>query len=72
MNEEAYLFRIIDIRSKKIVIHEFWYDYVKPKYGEKAKLCYMDTESFIAQVKTDDIYKDSAECLWEKTNKWLN
>ena len=29
----------------------------------------MDTESFIAQVKTDDIYKDSAECLWEKTNK---
>ena len=72
MNEEAYLFRIIDIRSKKIVMHEFWYDYVKPKYGEKAKLCYMDTESFIAQVKTDDIYQDSAECLWEKTNKWLN
>ena len=29
----------------------------------------MDTESFIAQVKTDDIYKDSAECLWEKANK---
>ena len=27
------------------------YDYVKPKYGEKAKLCYMDTESFIVYIK---------------------
>ena len=39
----------------------FWYDYVKPKYGENTKLCYMDTESFIVQVKVDDIYKDIAE-----------
>ena len=35
--------------------------YVKPKYGENAKLCYMDTDSFIVHVKTDDIYKDIAE-----------
>ena len=28
-------------------MYEFWYDFVKPKYGEKAKLCYMDTDSFI-------------------------
>ena len=28
-------------------MYEFWYDYVKPKYGEKAKLCYMDKDSFI-------------------------
>ena len=40
---------------------QFWYDYVKPKYGEKAKLCYMDTDSFIVHVKTDDIFKDIAE-----------
>ena len=42
----------------KIVMHEFWYDYVEPKYSENAKLCYMETDSFIAHVKTDDIYKD--------------
>ena len=42
-------------------MYEFWYDYVKPKYGKKAKLCYMDTDSFIVQIKTADIYKDIAE-----------
>ena len=42
-------------------MYEFWYDYVKPKYGEKVKLCYMDTDSFIVYIKTDDIYKDIAE-----------
>ena len=36
------------------------YDYVKPKYGEKAKLCYIDTDSFIVYIKSDDIYKDIA------------
>ena len=35
--------------------------YVKQKYGEKVKLCYMDTDSFIVCIKTDDIYKDIAE-----------
>ena len=40
---------------------EFWYDYVKLKYGEKAKLCYMDTHSFTVYIKTDDIYRDIAE-----------
>ena len=50
-------------------MYEFWYDYVKPKSGENTKLsymeiqtaCYMDTDSFIVHVKTDDIYKDVAE-----------
>ena len=42
-------------------MYEFWYDYAKPKYGEKAKLCYMDTDSFIIYIKTDGIYKDSSE-----------
>ena len=40
---------------------EFWYDNVKLKYHEKAKLCYMDTDSFIAAIKTDDIYKHFAK-----------
>ena len=35
--------------------------YVKPKYREKAKLCYMDTDSFIVFIKTEDIYKDIGE-----------
>ena len=34
---------------------------MKPKYEEEAKLFYMDTESFIAYIKTDDIYKDIAK-----------
>ena len=42
-------------------MYEFWYDYVKPKYGENVKLCYIDTGSFIVHVKTNDIYKDIAE-----------
>ena len=42
-------------------MHEFWYGYVKPKYGKKAKLCYMDTDTFIALIKTEDIDVDSAK-----------
>ena len=42
-------------------MYDFWYDYVKSKYGEKAKLCYMDTDSFIVHIKTNDIYKDVTE-----------
>ena len=49
------------LEFSKILMYEFWYDYLKPKYGEKAKLCYMDTDSFIAYIKTNDIFKDIAE-----------
>ena len=42
-------------------MHEFWYDYVNPKYVEKAKLCYMDTDSSIVYIKTNDIFRDIAE-----------
>ena len=45
----------------KTVMDEFWYDYVKSKYGENKKLCYMDTDSFIFHVKTKNIYKDIAD-----------
>ena len=57
MNKTLFLGLSI-LELNKVVIYGFWYDYVKPKYGEKAKLCYMDTDSFIFHVKTDDIYKD--------------
>ena len=49
------------LQLSKLLMYEFWYDYVKPKHGEKAKLCYVDTDSFIVYIKTDDIYKDIAE-----------
>ena len=42
-------------------MYEFWYDYVKAKYGENAKLCWMDTDRFAVHVKTDDIYMDIAK-----------
>ena len=42
-------------------MYEFWCDYVKPRYGKKAKLCNMDTDSYLVYIKTDDIYKDIAE-----------
>ena len=42
-------------------MYEFWYDYVNLKYGENAELCYMNTNSLIVNVKTDGIYKDTAD-----------
>ena len=41
-------------------MYEFWYDYMKPKYGNDVKLCYMDTDSFIMNIKTNDFYEDIA------------
>ena len=45
MNKPIYLGQaILDI--SKTLMYEFWYDYIKPKYEDKARLCYMDTDSF--------------------------
>ena len=60
MNKTVHLGLSI-LELSKILMYEFWYDYVKPKYGEKAKLCFMDTNSFMVYMKTDDIYQDIAE-----------
>ena len=60
MNKSFYLGLSV-LELSKILIYEFWYNQVKPKHDEKAKLCYMDTDSFIVYVKIDDIYKDIAE-----------
>ena len=42
-------------------MYEFWFVYLQPKYSEKSKLSYMDTERFIIYIKTDDICKDIGE-----------
>ena len=59
MNKPIYLgLSILDI--SKILMYEFWYDYMKPKYGNDVKLCYMDTDSSIMNIKTEDFFKDIA------------
>ena len=49
---------ILDI--SKSLMYEFWYDYIKPKYGDRTKLCYMDTDSFVFYIETKDFDKDIA------------
>ena len=59
MNKPIYLgLSILEI--SKILMYEFWYDYMKPKYDNNFKLCYMDTDSFIMNKKTNDFYEDIA------------
>ena len=60
MNKPVYL-GLSKLDLSKTVMYEFQYDYVKPKYSEKAKICYVATDSFIVHVKTEDVYKDIAE-----------
>ena len=43
------------------IMYEFWYDYMKPKYDDKVKLCYINTDSFIISIKTKYFYKDIAD-----------
>ena len=48
------------LEISKILVYELWYDYMKPKYNDNVKLCYMDTNSFVMNIKTEDFYKDIA------------
>ena len=57
---------ILDIN--KTLIYEFWYDYIRPKYGDKTKLCYTDTDSFVVQIKTEDFFEDISNDL----KRWLD
>ena len=71
MNKPVYLgFSILEI--SKTLMYEFWYDQIKLKYQNNAKMCYMDTDSFIIQIKTKDFYKDIANDVkkWFDTSKY--
>ena len=67
MNKPIYLGQaILDI--SKTLMYEFWYDYINPKYGDNVRLCYMDTDSFVMDIKTDDFYKD----ISNDVDKWFD
>ena len=56
MNKPLYLgMPILDI--SKTLMYKFWYDYFKPKYGNRAKLFYTDTDSFIINIIPEDFFK---------------
>ena len=74
MNKPAYSGLSI-LELGKILMYEFWYDYVKPRQGDKPKLCYTDIDNFIVHIKTDDIYKRIAkdvEIRFDTSNYELN
>ena len=59
INKPIYLgLSILEI--SKTLMYEFWYGYMKPKYGDNVKLCYVDTDGFIMHIKTEDFYEDIA------------
>ena len=71
MNKPIYLgMLILDI--SKTLMYDFWYDYIKPKYEDNGKLCYMYTESFIIHIKTEDFYEDIADDVkkWFETSRY--
>ena len=67
MNKPVYLgFSILEI--SKTLMYEFWYDYMKPKHGDNVKLCYMNTDTFIRHIKTEDCYKDIANDVQKRSD----
>ena len=57
MSKPVYVGLSILVISKTLM-YEFWYDYIKPKYQTNGKLCYMDADSFIIYIKSEDFYED--------------
>ena len=67
MNKPIYIGQAI-LDLSKTLMYEFWHDYLKPMYGDKIRLCYIDTDSFITHIKTDDFYKD----ISADVDKWFD
>ena len=57
MNKPVYP-RLSILETGRILMYEFWYNYIKPKYKQNAKLCYIDTYNFIINIETEDFYED--------------
>ena len=53
------------LETSKLHMYKFWYNHLKPKYGNKVQLKYTDTDSFVIKVETDDIYKDMFENIYD-------
>ena len=72
-NKPIYLGQAI-LDLSKTLMYEFWYDYIKPKYNDKARLCYMDTDSLVIYIETEDLYKDIANDVerWFDTSNYDN
>ena len=69
MNKPIYLgLSILEIN--KILMYESWYDYMKPKYNDNIRLCYMDTDSFIVNIKANDFYKDISDDVDNRFDTW--
>ena len=67
MNKPLYLSMSISDISKTLM-YEFWQNYIIPKYGDRAKLCYTDTNSFIIYIKTEDFFED----ISNDVEKWFD
>ena len=71
MNKPVYLrMPILDI--SKTLMDKFWYDYFKSKCGDRAKLCYTDTDSFIIHIITEDFFEDISNDVevWYDTSNY--
>ena len=65
MNKPIYL-ELAMLSLSKILMYDYWYNEMKPKYEDRTRLCYMDTDSFIMHIKTEDFYKDIADDVEKK------
>jgi len=58
---------ILDL--SKTIMHDFHYNYIKKKYGPKAKLLMTDTDSLMHEIETDDFFEDIREDIKDKFEK---
>ena len=65
MNKLVYLGQAI-LDLSETLMYEFHYEYIRPKFGSKARLCYMDTDSFVYEIETKDFYRDIIKDVKER------